>query len=1213
MARIVPDLLIGREAELAELTEFCLADDDVLPRYLWWRADAWAGKSALMSWFVLHPPVGVRVVSFFITSRFASNSDRTAFLEIVQQQLAEITGRPELQPLSEATSQSRFGQLLHEAAEVCSRAGERLVLLVDGLDEDTGIGEGTHGHSIAALLPSNPPPGVRVVVAGRPNPPIPSDVPAHHALRSPDIVRRLAASDKARVIRDIVMRELDHLLEDTGIANEILCLVTAARGGLSAEDLAELTSAPLRTVEKVLSRPSGRTFTGRTGRWRPETDRRLFVLAHEELQIHAEKYLGARTLASVRERLHRWCDSYSGRGWPADTPEYLLRGYYRLLASTEDLRRMTACAADLDRADRMLDLSGGDAQALADIAAIQDLWCQQAEPDLTAALAVAITRQKIVQRNSNVSRALLRAWVLLGNPNRAEALAHSVAPPGDRAETLISLANVMAETDDVERARGLATQAQTIAETIPDSDSRAAVLIQLMLAVLEIDGVDRAEEIAHSIDRPDARASALTALAGVMADRDLDRARGLAHQAGTVARTILDFGGQAAELTSLAGTLADAGEYGRARELAEQGGSIVSRLPLAYDRASALVALAAVMAKAGEHDRALEFVEQAETIAADMPRPGERAQVLASVATVLVGVGDIARAEAMAQMINEPDEQAFALTSLALAIVKAGDPGRAEAIIRTISVPKDQSWALVLLVDALLKIPNIDCAEGLARTITESHDRAEAFTALAEAILESGDIDRACDVVEQTWISLSNITSPRARALRMESLVEVLANAGDHERAESRARSIAIPEERTAALGALASILAEFGDIDRARGLAEQAEAAARTIPDRSDQVAALWALVEVVLDLEDSDRAEEVARTVPAPEVLGPVLILLAKRLAYSEGRDRARRLLRVAEGLARAITSTDDQAFGWASLVEAVAAVGDFDHAEAIAHSITDPDVLGWALRELVFALAEDDQISCAEAIAGSMADPEDRVAALSFLVKAMARVGELDRARELLAEAETIARATAANLFGHRESALKATAAAAAALGDFDHAEAIARSINDADLQGRSLSELIDALVGDGQVDRAEVIAGSATVPEVRVAVLSSLAAAMARTGEVARARELLSEAETVARSAPELRGRERALLAAAEAAAVVGDLDRAEVVARSITDPYLQGLAWRSLAEATAAGTQPPDSRGRLLAQALVRCDYWEVLGPIARVAKQAVIANAHRIP
>ncbi|MDQ4020706.1 MAG: serine protease, partial [Actinomycetota bacterium] len=54
---IAPDRLLDRNAELDELVGFCAGDQS----YTWWQAGPWAGKSALMAWFVLHPPAGVDV------------------------------------------------------------------------------------------------------------------------------------------------------------------------------------------------------------------------------------------------------------------------------------------------------------------------------------------------------------------------------------------------------------------------------------------------------------------------------------------------------------------------------------------------------------------------------------------------------------------------------------------------------------------------------------------------------------------------------------------------------------------------------------------------------------------------------------------------------------------------------------------------------------------------------------------------------------------------------------------------------------------------------------------------------------------------------------------------------------------------------------------------------------------------------------------------
>src|SRR5262249_32773247 len=59
--QIAPLQLRDRDGELAELAAFSTEPDR--GPYVWWRAPAWAGKSALMSWFVLHPPPAAQVVT----------------------------------------------------------------------------------------------------------------------------------------------------------------------------------------------------------------------------------------------------------------------------------------------------------------------------------------------------------------------------------------------------------------------------------------------------------------------------------------------------------------------------------------------------------------------------------------------------------------------------------------------------------------------------------------------------------------------------------------------------------------------------------------------------------------------------------------------------------------------------------------------------------------------------------------------------------------------------------------------------------------------------------------------------------------------------------------------------------------------------------------------------------------------------------------------
>jgi hypothetical protein len=74
----------------------------------------------------------------------------------------------------------------------------------------------------------------------------------------------------------------------------------------------------------------------------------VFV-AHEQLQQNALRMLGSARVLAYRYRLHTWADRYAERGWPVGTPEYLLRGYFRLLRETRDVARLVGCALDRRR------------------------------------------------------------------------------------------------------------------------------------------------------------------------------------------------------------------------------------------------------------------------------------------------------------------------------------------------------------------------------------------------------------------------------------------------------------------------------------------------------------------------------------------------------------------------------------------------------------------------------------------------------------------------------------------------------------------------------------------------------------------------------------------------------------------------------------------------------------------------------------------------
>ncbi len=286
--------LVGREEELAQLAAFCTQQPS--EAYIWWQAGAWAGKSALMAWFVLHPPANVDIISFFVTARFYGQGDRRAFTDVILQQLAAYLGDDLPSFLPPATREAYMQQMLAEAASACQRQGRHLVLVVDGLDEDTGVTGGHDSYSIAALLPAGIP-GLRVIVAGRPDPPLPIGVPTGHPLKNPQIVRSLARSEHAQIIRADAERGLQRLLGGTETERDLLSLVTAAGGGLSTTDLAELTDAAEHDIQRILYAVSGRTFASRLSSWRPDTAPQLYVFAHEDLQVTATQTIDQRTLS----------------------------------------------------------------------------------------------------------------------------------------------------------------------------------------------------------------------------------------------------------------------------------------------------------------------------------------------------------------------------------------------------------------------------------------------------------------------------------------------------------------------------------------------------------------------------------------------------------------------------------------------------------------------------------------------------------------------------------------------------------------------------------------------------------------------------------------------------------------------------------------------------------------------------------------------------
>ena len=737
--RIAPPKLVGREAELEELAAYCT--EPGRGPYVWWRAPAWAGKSALMSTFVLRPLAGVRVVAFFITARLAAQDTREAFTEVVMEQLAELL-RQDLPPWTAAIRDAHLLGMLEQAAEACAARGERLILVVDGLDEDRGVTTGPGAHSIAALLPHDPPAGMRVVVAGRPDPPIPDDVAAWHRLHDPGIVRVLASSAYAQDIKRLAQRELRNLLRGTPAQQDLLGLLTAARGGLSGPDLAALTGEPLWEIEDVLHGVSGRTFTRRVSTSQPGDGPEVYLLGHEELQATARTYFGGQRLAGYRDRLHAWAEEYKDQGWPAGTPEYLLSGYFQMLTAAGDTARLAACATDAARHERMLDITGDDAAALTEVTITFDLIAAQDDPDLTAALSLARHRDYLTERTTNIPTQLPAVWATLGQHIHAEALAASISDPGRQARALAEVAGALAGAGQHEQA----------------------------------------ETVAISISDPDERARALAAVAGALAEAGQhEQAAAMAAQVATVARSITHPYWQARTLTATAGALAGAGHR-------EQAEAVAISIADPDERARALAAVAGALAGAGQHEQAAAMAAQVATVARSITHPYWQAQALAAAAGALAEAGQHEQAAALARSITHPYWKVHALAAVAKALAEAGQHEQAETVARSISDPDERAHALTAVARALAGAGQHEQAAAMARSITNFSWQAQALAAAARALAEAGYHEQAAAMAAQAVTVARSITNFSWQAEALAAAAGALAGAGQHEQAAAVTR-----------------------------------------------------------------------------------------------------------------------------------------------------------------------------------------------------------------------------------------------------------------------------------------------------------------------------------------------------------------------------------------------------------------------------------------
>lgn len=472
-----------------------------------WQGEAWSGKSTLMALTLRAIEKEHSVVPFFISGRQINSRERLHFLERTLPRLAQLCGEESVPATTQSVQVDVYQGYLLRAAAACAAVGRRLVLLIDGLDEDAEA----HKGSVLATIPVNLPDNVRVIVASRPVA-LPTDIHEEHPLKSDAAWHRLAPSALATAAQSVAERDVTELL-GTELGREVAEVLAAAGAPLSVADLAELVdSPPARVRDQVIRHRVGRCLAAASilpidPRDSGPVDQG-YTLAHEEifrqivLALQPRLALVANTsdwqpgvadaLAFGRRRIIDWADRWATLGWPSSTPRYLIREYADLLVTTNESRRLLAMATSLSRRDLLMKAWGVPWRAQQELAEAVRL-AAAANPIDLATIASACTMIRVWMPNSYfIDPRMPETWARLGRIEYADYLCKELDSfAGREAQArLLRLALIEGDSQRATRLeKALGEHSTEYAETVRGSVERpltAETLVERLIPTDEL-------------------------------------------------------------------------------------------------------------------------------------------------------------------------------------------------------------------------------------------------------------------------------------------------------------------------------------------------------------------------------------------------------------------------------------------------------------------------------------------------------------------------------------------------------------------------------------------------------------------------------------------------------------------------------------------------------------------------------------------------------
>ncbi|MFJ5833982.1 tetratricopeptide repeat protein [Streptomyces sp. NPDC093089] len=802
----------------------------------------------------------------------------------------------------------------------------------------------------------------------------------------------------------------------------------------------------------------------------PDTGEDVYLLGHEELQQTALSLISATELSEFRQRLHTWADRYHSQNWPPNSPDYLLRGYPKVLRETGDLRRLISLATSEHRHRCLRKKSGTDLAALTEIESSFDLMANTDGVSATllrSASQLAFHRDSLHESNRYLPDELFSLWARLGMVERAVNHAFAQDSRDRTIEALLSIGDTMHEMGELDSFLSLINEAYGLTLSVPDPSDQAYHCAAIAHAYIR--GKDSSRAARHAQEASDLIAS----IDPIDADNETHAliSRAFAHLgdwdlAASQTEKIVGEEERAHTVASIATIAARLGDLQRSTEITYE---IVNK----PQRARALAQIAKEFYKAGLPAKASKLIRDAIAASRSIENPNKKAHSLAATGEALIDAEQldwsaVVTDEAYNVALSAPADKnrTFALSAVAQTFAKARYFGHSAEVVNNMGNDSWQAMTHAYIAEEIASSGDYEKATSVAKEIGDSQQRSRALSAVAKELSKAKRCDDALDLA-------SGIEDQRHR---VEAMIEI------------------------------ATEIAKSGDLSRGLRLADEITDLSRSLGQNvADDP---WALSDIALALAESaspddalpviDRMNKHAETPNLdPTIRNKIIDLASEATAWTSHSEKALEQV-------RRLKTSHRKAFALAHISSIRARSGDIsvadqlaDEAVAASRALSKPKVRSTALAAAAQATAEAGQkeraLHLAEEavkIAQALADPETHSVVLAAAAQATAEAGQKERALHLAEEAVKIARSlTDLEVQAH---VMTTAAKTFCKIGEFHSARDIVSSLTESDLRAESTFEVVQDLSEIGEFHLAAQLAASLASPDVQAKAQCAIAA-------------------------------------------------------------------------------------------------------------------------